>query len=58
MRPSPASGGATLVELERGKLERHGEGHEKLRELFDGPGAWSGILESFEKVIAAKHAGE
>ena len=35
---------ATFVELVHSKLERHGEGYEKLRELFDGPGAWSGIL--------------
>jgi uncharacterized protein YndB with AHSA1/START domain len=42
-------GATTLVELEHRKIERHGEGAEKLRELFDGPGAWSGILESFAK---------
>ncbi len=34
----------TLVELTHSKLERHGEGYEQLRALFDGPGAWSGIL--------------
>ena len=26
--------------------------------VFDGPGAWSGILESFANVIASKHGGE
>ena len=41
----------TLVELEHRGIERHGEGAEKLRELFDGPGAWIGILESFAKRI-------
>jgi uncharacterized protein YndB with AHSA1/START domain len=44
-------GANTLIELEHRKIERHGEGAEKLRELFDGPGAWSGILESFAKKI-------
>ena len=42
---------ATLVELEHSKLERHGEGYEQLRALFDGPGAWSGILDWFAKKI-------
>lgn len=42
----------TLVELEHSKLERHGEGYEQLRELFDGPGAWQGILELFARKIA------
>lgn len=42
-------GGTTLVELTHSRIERHGEGAEALRELFDGPGAWSGILECFAK---------
>lgn len=41
--------GMTLVELEHSKLERHGEGHEQLRAIFDGPGAWSGILAEYAK---------
>lgn len=41
--------GTTLVELTHSKLERHGQGAEQLREMFDGPGAWSGILEHFAK---------
>jgi hypothetical protein len=41
----------TLVELEHRKIGRHGEGAEQLRALFDGPGAWSGILESFARRI-------
>jgi uncharacterized protein YndB with AHSA1/START domain len=40
---------ATLVQLEHSKLERHGEGYEKLREIFDGPGAWVHILEQYAK---------
>ena len=45
--------GTTLVELEHSKLERHGEGYEQLRALFDGPGAWEGILQGFAKRIEA-----
>lgn len=58
MRFSAAGQGATLVELEHSKLERHGEGYELLRAQLDGPGAWSGILELFANVIAQKHVGE
>jgi len=36
--------GATLVELTHSKLERHGEGYQQLRELFDSPTALAGIL--------------
>jgi len=39
----------TRVELEHSKLERHGEGYQKLREIFDGPGAWQEILLLFAK---------
>jgi uncharacterized protein YndB with AHSA1/START domain len=35
---------ATLVELVHSKLERHGQGYEQLRAMFDGPGAWEHIL--------------
>lgn len=42
---------ATYVELEHSKLERHGEGYQQLRALFDGPGAWEGILAEFGKVF-------
>ena len=42
---------STLVELEHRKLERHGEGAAQLRDLFDGPGAWVGILECFAKRV-------
>jgi len=41
----------TLVELEHRKLERHGEGYEQLRALFDGPGAWSTILDLYAKAL-------
>lgn len=58
IRFSPMGSGATLVELEHRKLERHGEGYEQLRVLFEGPGAWIAILESFANVIASRPAGE
>jgi uncharacterized protein YndB with AHSA1/START domain len=58
IRFSPGGGGMTLVELEHSKLERHGEGYAQLRAQLEGPGAWSGILELFAKLIAQKHAGE
>jgi len=56
IRFSPAGSGATLVELEHSKLERHGEGYQQLRALFDGPGAWMGILESFAKRMESPSA--
>jgi uncharacterized protein YndB with AHSA1/START domain len=39
----------TVVELQHSKLERHGEGYQQLRALFDGPTAWEGILAQFAK---------
>jgi len=47
---------ATLVELEHSKFERHGEGYENLRELFDGPGAWITILELYAKKVEGERA--
>ena len=47
IRFSDTGGGTTLVELEHSKLDRHGEGWEQLRALFEGPGAWQGILDLF-----------
>ena len=41
----------TFVELEHRKIERHGEGAEQLRHLFDGPGAWITILEKFAQTV-------
>jgi hypothetical protein len=38
---------STLIELEHRKIERHGEGYEKLREALDSSGAWTGILAAF-----------
>jgi uncharacterized protein YndB with AHSA1/START domain len=48
--------GATLVELQHSKLERHGKGYEQLRAIFDGPDAWSAILELYAK--ATEHVGK
>jgi uncharacterized protein YndB with AHSA1/START domain len=58
IRFSPDGPAATLVELEHSKLERHGEGYEQLRALFDGPGAWSGILAEFAKKIESQSTSE
>jgi uncharacterized protein YndB with AHSA1/START domain len=41
--------GTTLVELVHSKFERHGEGYQQLRALFDGPGAWGDILALYAK---------
>ncbi|MGA2727298.1 MAG: SRPBCC family protein [Terracidiphilus sp.] len=54
IRFTAAGPSTTLVELEHSKLERHGEGYEQLRELFDGPGAWAGILELYAKKVAGQ----
>jgi uncharacterized protein YndB with AHSA1/START domain len=51
----PEGPSATRVNLEHRCLERHGEGYEQLRAIFDGPGAWVTILEIFAKV-AEKNA--
>ncbi len=51
IRFTAEAAGTTLVELTHSKLERHGEGAEQLRDVFDGPGAWSGILACFAKKI-------
>jgi hypothetical protein len=49
-------GEATLVELEHSKLERHGIGAEKLRAIFDSPGAWEQILVSYVRVAGETKA--
>jgi hypothetical protein len=46
-----AEGGATLVELEHSKLERHGIGAEKLRAIFDSREAWEQILAGYARVV-------
>ena len=46
---------ATLVELKHSKLERHGEGYKELRALFDGPGAWAGMLALFAKKVEGEN---
>jgi hypothetical protein len=53
-----ADGGATRVELEHSRLERHRIGAEKLRAIFDSPGAWEQILASYVRVVGGKEARE
>jgi uncharacterized protein YndB with AHSA1/START domain len=52
IRFTEESQGTTLVELTHSKLERHGEGAAQLRDVFDGPGAWAGILEFYSKKVS------
>jgi hypothetical protein len=40
---------ATLVELTHSGIERHGEGYRQLREILDGPNAWTRTLEEFAR---------
>jgi hypothetical protein len=40
---------ATLVQLTHSGIERHGEGYQQLREIFDGPNAWTRTLEEFAR---------
>jgi uncharacterized protein YndB with AHSA1/START domain len=56
IRFTPEGKGTTLVELTHSKLERHGEGAEQLRTLFDGPGAWTGILSHYANKIEREAA--
>jgi uncharacterized protein YndB with AHSA1/START domain len=42
-----AEGDGTRVDLEHRNLERFGEHAAKVREAFDSPGGWSGLLRSF-----------
>ena len=46
----------TRVELEHRRIERHGEGYEKLREMLDSPGAWAATLTAFANAIASPQA--
>lgn len=41
------AGGGTRVELEHRNLERFGDAAGTMREKFDAPGGWQGILELF-----------
>jgi uncharacterized protein YndB with AHSA1/START domain len=57
VRFRPEAPNTTLVELTHSRLERHGEGHEQLRALFDGPTAWAGILNLYALRTNAITAG-
>jgi uncharacterized protein YndB with AHSA1/START domain len=51
IRFTAEAAGTTLVELTHSRLERHGGDTAKLRDLFDGPGAWSAILAKFAQTL-------
>jgi len=48
--------GTTLVELEHSKLERHGKGWQQLRTVFEGPGAWAGMLALYARAAEGDRA--
>jgi uncharacterized protein YndB with AHSA1/START domain len=56
VRFTPLAPDMTIVELIHSKLERHGEGWEQLRAIFDGPGAWVAILEAFANAADKEEA--
>jgi hypothetical protein len=43
----------TRVELEHRDLDRFGPEAERMRAMFDGPGAWGGVLDEFAAAFAA-----
>jgi uncharacterized protein YndB with AHSA1/START domain len=47
----PEGPNSTRINLEHRCLERHGEGYQQLRAVFDGPGAWNTILDCFAKAV-------
>jgi hypothetical protein len=57
IRFTAEAGGTTLVELTHRKIERHGDGAEQLRDIFDGPGAWVTILDFFAKKVEDRNEG-
>jgi len=46
-------GGDTRVELEHRHIERHGPGAEEMRQSFESPGGWPGLLDGYAKAAAA-----
>ena len=46
----------TLVELVHSKLERHGEGYEQLRIIFESPGAWTAILTHYAQRVDGRES--
>ncbi len=55
---APEGPSATRINLEHRCLERHGKGYEQLVVLFNGPGAWVGILDSYARAIETSAAAE
>jgi Activator of Hsp90 ATPase homolog 1-like protein len=43
----------TRVELEHSRLERFGPAAQKMRDTFEQPGAWEGVLAAFAAVVDA-----
>lgn len=51
IRDIPAGAGATRVELEHRNLERLGEQAAMIRDIFDSPAGWMGLLEAFAREL-------
>lgn len=45
--------GSTRVDLEHRDLDRYGPEAKRMREMFDGPGAWDGTLDAFAAAFVA-----
>jgi activator of Hsp90 ATPase-like protein len=50
---TPTDDGRTLVELEHRDLEAYGEKAAQMRETFEGPDAWGGMLKHYAEVAEA-----
>jgi hypothetical protein len=50
---TPTDDGRTLVQLEHRDLEAYGEKAEQMRETFEGPEAWGGMLKIYRDVAEA-----
>ncbi|SED94773.1 Uncharacterized conserved protein YndB, AHSA1/START domain [Rhizobiales bacterium GAS188] len=53
IRFTQIEGGLTRVELEHRNLERLGDKAEAMRESFDSPNGWAGILDAYAQAVAA-----
>lgn len=58
VRFSAQPDGRTRVELEHGRLERYGELAGQMRDAYDSPGGWQGLLDGFARSVAGKTSGD
>jgi Activator of Hsp90 ATPase homolog 1-like protein len=50
LRFTPTDDGRTLVELEHRDLEAYGDKAAQMKETFEGPDAWGGMLQTYAEV--------